>query len=559
MFDLLMKRYAPLAFLLSTFPDEEEAPVHDRPFDVDLEKINTLYFYGLGQGGWFPQFKEWLAASPSHILILLEDSPSAIRAFLQAPGAEEILDHPQTLLHFISDKKEWRAHIAELTSEYPSGFVEFVAHPAYAEKGGRKCREMRLHLLRQSGAISGLLQEALFPHLLFDNLAPNFARLPETFYANKLEGKFKGVPAIICGAGPSLMSSMPILKTIENRALIFAGGSTIAALSNNGVVPHLTFAIDPTEEETIRLKNSSAHDVPLIYGNRVIPTIFQTSSGPFGYLRSNTGGRAEEWFDAQMGLTEETIGPDLGAEALSITTLALEVAYRMGCNPIIFTGTDLAYTGMMRYAGGVIEQQKIDPLKLKKDMRATERPLRKKDREGKTIYTLTKWIMEASCMGEYAKNHPDRTFINATAQGLPLPHIPYLPIEKAVEEHCLNQTDLRGKLHAEIENARFEKLPNTKELFAPLTASLRRSLAICDQALTGAPSVGKSALLESDLQSELAYVHLFQDIEHAYGRLKPRALLSSNPERAELDHERTKWNHLKSAILKFLEKSDFSL
>ncbi len=70
-----------------------------------------------------------------------------------------------------------------------------------------------------------------------------------------------------------------------------------------------------------------------------------------------------------MEIDAEPVGPELGPEAFSVTTIAIALAVEMGCNPILLDGIDLAYTGMKRYAEGVMPSSSVclsDMLKQKK-------------------------------------------------------------------------------------------------------------------------------------------------------------------------------------------------
>src|SRR5690606_30787893 len=108
-------------------------------------------------------------------------------------------------------------------------------------------------ILREATLSYSLYQEDKYYHLLFRNLLKNFRYLSKSFQAESLKGCFQGIPAIICGAGPSLTQALPVLSECKEKALLIAGGSTITALSKNGILPHLSLAVDPNPEEYERL------------------------------------------------------------------------------------------------------------------------------------------------------------------------------------------------------------------------------------------------------------------------------------------------------------------
>ena len=104
------------------------------------------------------------------------------------------------------------------------------------------------------------------------------------------------MPAVVCGAGPSLEE----LHMPENGALVLAGGSAIAALKT--IKPHLLFAIDPNEEEYRRLATHPHKEVPLVFGSRLERRVLAEHKGPRGYLVTGTGGYLESWLEQEAGI-----------------------------------------------------------------------------------------------------------------------------------------------------------------------------------------------------------------------------------------------------------------
>ena len=94
-------------------------------------------------------------------------------------------------------------------------------------------------------------------------------------------------------------------------------------------------------------------DLPFLFGSRLYPKVFELFDGPYGYIRSGTGGALESYVEQELGLNDPYLGYDLGREALSVTTLALSLAHSWGCNQIIFAGVDMAYAREKHYADGV--------------------------------------------------------------------------------------------------------------------------------------------------------------------------------------------------------------
>jgi hypothetical protein len=505
---------------------------------IDKEHTDLIYLYGLGLGYYALALTEWLKANPHRALVILEDRLEVFSAFLQTQHAEEIINHPRIHFRFISGKELWKTAVEELAYSFPAHKVQVLALELYEKHFARHLQKIRLLLTRKTVSSQAQFVEGFYPHELFSNILENTARLPEAFLVNSLQGKFANIPAIICGAGPSLSLCCEVLKKMENNALLLAGGSTIAALSNSGVLPHFGMALDPNEAEYIRIKNSVAFETPLLYGNRLFSDIFSTWNGPLGYLRSGVGGSFDSWIEENLGITKSSIGGDLNYEALSVTTLAVSLAIFLGCNPIVFCGVDLAFTGGQIYASGVLENKKMVMDQWKKEVKSENKLLRRKDSKGNPTYTLLKWIMEAESIAALTKKYPGTKFINASEGGLAIPGVSYVSLDEVHTLYCKDAYDFRGMIHAEIEQIELSsKKDPLKDLIFRLKQSTKRTTSLCQALVEELEKVYKSdphmsiekgriVFLEQEIVQEEAYMHLIGTIPGSFSRWMQRVQFS---------------------------------
>lgn len=531
-----------------------------------LEEIEILYLFGIGLGYHYHALRSWLKAKPGRLLIILEDDLGAIAAMLEHRYATQLLTDPQVHLRFFSTSQELAFLLKELVALFPSEHITCAAIASYKKRKRRKWEKICMQLYRYTTVEQALMTEAIFGHKLMNNLIKNIFKWPGSFLANGLKDNFKAIPAIICGAGPSLGHTFDVLKNMHDRALIIAGGSTISALSNQGIIPHIGLALDPNPEEFERLKSASSFEMPLIYATRLEPHVFNTCNGERGYLRSQTGGPCELHFEKIAGIQGEAVGPELGSEALSVTTLCVALAVEMGCDPIILNGIDLAFSNMQRYAEGVLPSSKIYLDEINKNTKASDRLVMKKDIYGNRVCTLVKWVMESECIAHYAKLHPECRFFNATQGGLGFPDIPNQPLAELIDTHCYKQTDLSGLVHMHIQEQKiplctFEKIHEESK---QICASLMRLQSLAEQILQELellkqnPSIaltsGKILLLESDFEEERAFHCLFFSLGPALERLLNRSYFHSSTLTAEesrdvqLRRAIAKWTHLQEMI-----------
>lgn len=571
--ELLEARYPNLNFLLR-FGETQPLPfpLHAENLErevslafasLKLEKLQVLYIYGIGLGHYFSPLEKWLAEDKERDLIFIEEDLNVLREFLECEHASTILAHPQVHIRFNMDKKRLTAFLEECAHDFPVETIEMIALASYKKHYRSRFYRMRLKLHRLTTVHHAVFIENLHYNLFFKNFLPNFKRFPGAFFGNHLKGEFQNIPAIICGAGPSLSKDLDYLKTLDNQALIFAGGSAITALSHQGILPHFGVAIDPNFEEYHRFKASSAFEIPLFYVNRLLPRIFNTCNGPHGYLHTLTGGMAELWMEKQLGVQGKPLQEGFDLEALSVTTTCIQLACTLGCNPIILLGVDLAFTEKQSYVSGVVQEARVFFDERKEEVRVSEKLLKRQDIYGAPIFTLVKWIMESSAISTFARKNPDFTFINASAGGLGFKNIPNQRLENISLPHS---RDLHNKIHHAIETHKLSVTPEQVEIhLSHLKASLKEAKTYVKTALSelkrvqgkpADPETGKLIFAQMELESLDAYSCFLKDPDLTFQHVLSRKY---RPKTWDIPDHTMKWNFLQSKWLSFDHLIDFYL
>jgi hypothetical protein len=470
-----------LLLLIHQCPGKEAIPNIELKFpDVDI-----LYFYGLAH----IDCKEWLEENPDRQVVFLEDRLERFKSLI-------FTDHPR--VHFKWISSSWDRLLEECARSFPREKIEVIP-----VKKSPHFRKIRLQLMRKSILWHSVVSETISSHLLYKNIIPNLLRIPNTSYVNAWEQQYKNCPIIICGAGPSLKKSAPALKRLQDQAIVIGCGSALSALSHLGIRPHLGIAIDPNAREYDCLSGCTYRDLPLLFGARLYPKVFELFDGPFGYIRSGSGSALESYVEEECGLKQPPLGCDLGREALSVTTLAISLAHFWGCNPIILAGVDLAYDQGIHYVEGV-------PVSVNE---AQEKLLRRKNKQGKWVATLTKWVMEQHTIDQFAKKHPQKTFINASG-GLGFKSIRDQPLE-SIQLPSVNISMDRVFAESKMEVS-FDQID---VIFQKLIQSLNRCQLLIE--LLEREKGGKAVLYEYELEEELAYKLLLRAPRSEFERLQP--------------------------------------
>ena len=101
----------------------------------------------------------------------------------------------------------------ECATEFSFDKIEVSALKAYEKRA--RFKKIKLSLLRKTVLWNALTTETILNHLLHDNIIPNLRRIPHCCYINHWKDALKGVPIIICGAGPSLKAVADDLRKSE--------------------------------------------------------------------------------------------------------------------------------------------------------------------------------------------------------------------------------------------------------------------------------------------------------------------------------------------------------
>lgn len=192
---------------------------------------------------------------------------------------------------------------------------------------------------------------AKFEKVWTANISRNIRMMAQSPGANSFYGKFKGVPAIVVAAGPSLGKSIEFIKQNKNRAVIIAVDTAYKILQKNGIDPHFCIAVDPQTINARYFEGVKKGSTILLADPTVHPSVFRLFGG-----RSCVTGTAFEilkWIENITGTKGEL------THGGSVSTNAYDFARRTSASPIILVGQDLAFTGGYAHAKGSYLDEQI--------------------------------------------------------------------------------------------------------------------------------------------------------------------------------------------------------
>lgn len=155
-------------------------------------------------------------------------------------------------------------------------------------------------------------------------------RVPEAW-----AGALAGLPAFVCGAGPSFEVTAPVVAKWAEAAVVFAGDSAVRALARHGVAPEFVVSTDVAKTPEKCLTATLPPGSRVILSSLSPPAWWQEAAPQ--HCRFLSGRQVtEDWLSGQgLAKTTARVVENCGATAL-------ELARFLGCAPIYLAGMDLA-------------------------------------------------------------------------------------------------------------------------------------------------------------------------------------------------------------------------
>lgn len=175
-----------------------------------------------------------------------------------------------------------------------------------------------------------------FREEIFSNTQKNASQCRNFYLAQNLKGVFGQIPAVICGAGPSLQEDLEEIRNLASRCLIFSGGTSSRILSEHALASNVSAFIDPggVYERFHAISDVETLSVFLLQTNPEIMSLYQ---GEKVLDFDLTNPFEEGFFD---GLDSDYKPEDNG---VNVGNYLVYLAAHLGCSPILLTGMDMGY------------------------------------------------------------------------------------------------------------------------------------------------------------------------------------------------------------------------
>jgi len=262
------------------------------------------------------------------------------------------------------------------------------------------------------------------------NVLANTKEFLRNPYLSSMKDKYAGTAAIIVSNGPSLDTSMPLLKRIQGRCLLICAESAIVPLTKNGIKPDIMCALERTKENyTYHFENRNhSPDIVLCALGMVDPRIFPSFTGEkMPIFRKGEG--LSRWFNQYLG-----DGSELEAGS-SVAHLALSTAIYLGADPIIFVGQDLSYghDGATHSKDAVLMQE--EGQKARDSIRSLPTVF-VEGNDGEMLPSNRIWVNFLYVIERIISIHPEHLFYNATEGGAKIRGTKRAKLSDLIEQYC---------------------------------------------------------------------------------------------------------------------------
>ncbi len=314
---------------------------------LGLEPVDSVFIFGFGLG--YPLLAAVRRGHSTNLIVAVERDPAVFRAALENVDLGDFFRHREAILVVGVDSDRVFDSFDDQTSRVFCGSVKVFTHPAtarafpsYSKGLARSVDEFMRH-----GSVS--IRSALYlSRISLRNRLDNLADYVTGVDLRSLEGRFRGRPGILVGAGPSLQQNVEDLRRARGRAVVIAVSTSLRMLLGRGIRPDLTAIIDYHA-----ISRRYFEDIP----SDVAPPIVCDAKANTEAIESYAGRRIfgnDYLLNSLMGDDARDRG-DLTAGA-TVAHAAFNLLAALGCDPIILVGMDLSYPGGLHHVGGTAIQ-----------------------------------------------------------------------------------------------------------------------------------------------------------------------------------------------------------
>lgn len=479
--------------------------------EISKEEWQLGMVLGLGMGY---HIEELVQRFPDRILIIFEPDPAVLQEAQQNRNLKRLLRGANITL-CVGGNAESAAHelFQNLRRQLYGRQSAILAWPPSRRIWSELWDQVQRKMWENSNQdFVNLNTYRGLSQMWLDNILRNLPTSIGDPGVSSLFDRFRGKPAVLVAAGPSLDRNGHLLKQIEGKALIVAVLQAVRSLEKMGIRPDIVVSFDPKEiNYSLHFDGVDTSDTLLLYADMLYPQIVEEHRGPRMAMGLDIH-PLPRWIHNRLGQDKGVLrsGP-------SVANLTWDLIARMGADPVIFVGQDLAFTGDRSHAsdvsgGGALSDE------LKEKVRSNpENYSFVEDIHGERILTNRPMLGMKTWYEQHIAGLGERRFIDATEGGAYIEGTEVMTLQEAIDRHCVDSFapgELLEQIHTE-ERA----LLSAQSLDAKLLEVVDQLQEELDEVVrlgtlaTGALRTLQRAI-DNDSLSEARFERLYKRIRH---------------------------------------------
>lgn len=282
-----------------------------------------------------------------------------------------------------------------------------------------------------------------------DNYINNWSHIFRGLDCKSFNQAYKGKPAIIVGAGPSLDKNVELLKNAKGKALIFSVDGALNTLRDKDIIPDVISSIERIQLTTNFYKNTEIPEDTIYVGpNVILGSVLNKFNKIIFTGRKGDGLFCK--FNESIGFTNLDVG-------INVAHVLLSFARYLGCYPIVFMGLDLAYTN------GVTHTKKFSEYFDKEIMDNYKKDtVYVKGLNGEALETSENFMNTKVWIESFISSDSEGLYINATEGGAKIIGALNLKLSEVISTYCTG--DDLTKLSSIYDNVKKDEVYNEEFL-----------------------------------------------------------------------------------------------
>lgn len=288
-----------------------------------------------------------------------------------------------------------------------------------------------------------------FNELWKQNFKANLNAIERNPGVASLKNKLKALPGIVVGAGPSLDKNIRFLNQAKEKAVIIASDAALKPLLAHSITPAFVACLDPQEDITKFFKGVRSRGMTLIAPSIIHPKVLDLWEGEVVFY--------SKFAPDIPTLTEiQRQAPHLGhlTPGGTVLSVAYDLAFQSGTNPILFVGQDLSYPQKKTHSreGENAEEQLESTYQ-----RQQENIVLETDIHGRNLPTLKamsvskQWFNWAFTTW---KREGPVEIINCSEAGILTDHCQLMPLSEAIYKFCRKKINVAWTLKKALNRKR---------------------------------------------------------------------------------------------------------